>query len=147
MQSLFPNDADFEVEENNQESEDFKGSYLFDFDKGEFVTNPDGSIKRCNEKIAYKQWCQKALLTPRYTKLSYPNYYGHDLKELINSGLTRSAIELEIERMVKEALMVHPKTKGVNAFKFDWKTNFEVYFSCEVVTVDDERINIGNEIR
>jgi hypothetical protein len=149
MPNLFPEDAGFE--ENNIESLEepleFKGSYLFDFEKGEFVTNPDGTIAKCDDFQAYIQWCNKALATPRY-KLAYSDLVGQEFKKIIGSGLTREAIELEIKRMTIETLIVHPRTKSVDNFKFVWSDNKEeVYYTYEIQTIDDEKIMLDNIVK
>ncbi|NME95368.1 DUF2634 domain-containing protein [Clostridium cochlearium] len=149
MPNLFPEDMEFE--ENNieelEEPLEFKGSYLFDFEKGEFVTNPDGTIAKCDDLQAYIQWCNKALATPRY-KLAYSDLVGQEFKSIIGSGLSKSAIELEIKRMTIETLMVHPKTKDVTNFNFKWAGNKEeVYYEYEVITIDEERFTLDNTVK
>ncbi len=120
MANLFPLETDFE-ELNIQNNDDieFKGSYKFDFDKGEFIKNVDGTIAKCNEEEAYIQWCQKVMRTPRFL-LAYSDLFGHEIDSLRGSKLSKEAIELEVKRMTKEALMVHPKTIDVDNFKFTW---------------------------
>ena len=56
MANLFPVDTDFEEFDiqSNKEVE-FKGSYKFDVNKGEFVKNIDGTIAMFNEDEAYIQ--------------------------------------------------------------------------------------------
>ncbi|EGT3655860.1 DUF2634 domain-containing protein, partial [Clostridioides difficile] len=83
MPNLFPQSETFETVElkNNDENElDLKGSFLFDFEKGEFVKNADGTLKKCDKVQAYKQWCQKAILTPRHKRSAYSNIYGSEVK-------------------------------------------------------------------
>lgn len=149
MPNLFPS-TEFEEEnfiETLQEPLEFKSSYLFDSEKGELVKNPDGTIARANDLQAYVQWCNKAMATPRY-KLSYSDLYGHDFKDLIGSGLSRSAIELEIKRMTQETLIVHPRTKEVDNFTFKWSdSKDEVYYTYEVNTVDKKEIALDNTVK
>jgi len=55
---------------------------------------------------------------------------------------------MEIERMVSETLMVHPRTKSVNNFTFDWKSNdSEVIFEFDVYTKDEEQIKLNSTMR
>lgn len=148
MPNLFPDNISFEDDGNIIESNNtyFEGSYLFDFEKGEFIKNPDGSIAKCNDLQAYIQWCNKAILTPRY-KLAYSYLYGHDFEDLIGSGISKKAIELEIQRMTSEALMVHPRTSEVNNFSFEWSSSKEeVYYSFDVITIDEVNIQLNNNI-
>ncbi|HBG3897676.1 TPA: DUF2634 domain-containing protein [Clostridioides difficile] len=151
MPNLFPQSETFETVElkNNDENElDLKGSFLFDFEKGEFVKNADGTLKRCYKVQAYKQWCQKAILTPRYKKAAYTNIYGSEIKDLIASNLSQSAKELEITRLIKETLLVHPYTKEVGEFSFNWLENSRlVEYEFNVLTIDDENIVIDGNIK
>lgn len=143
MANLFPEDMDFEItdiaENESDNIENFKKTYAFDFEKGEFVRGPDGKVLLVNRLEAYKQWCQKTLLTKRLKHISYTHLYGQEYYTLIGQYMDKSAIELEIERMTKEALMVHPYTKSVDNFFFEWKQNKEIlHFDFDVFTVLDE---------
>lgn len=142
--NLFPENADFEItdftEENETDSiDDFKKSYAYDFEKGDFIRGPDGKVLLVDRLEAYIQWCQKTLLTKRLKHLSYTEVYGQEYYTLIGEAISKAAIELEVERMTREALMVHPYTKEVENFKFEWNTNKdELYFTFDVITVLDE---------
>lgn len=149
--NLFPIDSNFtsvEIEDIDKYDETDRKSYLFDFDKGDFIKNPDGSLVICTPKQAYRQWCQKVMLTPRFKKLAYPDYYGNELDRLIGSSLNYSAIELEIERMVIEALEVHPKTLSVGDFKFNWYDGYDtLVYSCIVTDTDREKFELEYKIK
>ncbi|ENZ9550532.1 DUF2634 domain-containing protein [Clostridioides difficile] len=151
MPNLFPQNETFETVElknNNKNELDLKGSFLFDFIKGEFVKNADGTLKRCNKVEAYKQWCQKAILTPRYKRSAYSSVYGSEIKDLIASNLSQSAKELEISRLIKETILVHPYTKEVSNFIFNWLENSRlVNYEFDVLTIDDENIVIDGNIK
>lgn len=149
MPNLFPEDTNLE-ENNIEELEEpiiyFKGSYLFDFKTGEFVTNPDGTIAKANDLEAYVQWCYKAMATPRY-KLAYSDLYGQEFKNIIGQDISKDAIELEIKRMTEETLMVHPRTKDVYNFIFKWSENKEVYYEFEIITIDEEKFMLHSELK
>ncbi|EGT3846070.1 DUF2634 domain-containing protein [Clostridioides difficile] len=151
MPNLFPQNETFETVElknNNKNELDLKESFLFDFIKGEFVKNADGTLKRCNKVEAYKQWCQKAILTPRYKRSAYSSVYGSEIKDLIASNLSQSAKELEISRLIKETILVHPYTKEVSNFIFNWLENSSlVNYEFDVLTIDDENIVIDGNIK
>lgn len=141
--NLFPEDMDFEitdlVEDETELIEEFKGTYAFDFEKGDFKRGPDGKVIILDRLGAYIQWCQKALLTKRYKHLAYTYVYGQEYYTLIGSPISKEAIQLEVERMTREALMVHPYTKKVDNFKFKWDQNKEdLHFEFDVLTVHDE---------
>lgn len=149
MPNLFPEDTSFEETSSTdtESSIEFKGSYLFDFEKGDFVKNPDGTIAKADDLQAYIQWCSKAMASPRY-KLIYGNLYGHDFTDLIGSSLSKDAIELEIKRMTQETLIVHPRTDTVDNFTFKWiEDKGEVYYEYEVTTIDDETISLNNSLK
>lgn len=146
MPDLFPSDVNYSDDplENISDSDtEYKGSYKFDFDKGEFVKNPDGTIKKCNDIEAYKQWCQLAMLTPRGL-LGYSDLFGHELNTLAGTQYSKGAVELEVKRMTIEALMVHPRTKDVINFSFSWQNSGELYYQYTVVTVDNVSLNLNN---
>lgn len=143
MANLFPEDMTFEVtdlvENETKVIEDLKKSYAFDFEKGEFVKGPHGKILLVDRLEAYMQWCQKSLLTKRIKHLSYTNIYGQEYYTLIGEPISKPAIELEVERMTRETLMIHPYTKKVENFTFEWNKNKEeLLFTFDVITVLDE---------
>ncbi|WP_105176845.1 DUF2634 domain-containing protein [Clostridium cagae] len=131
MPNLFPtaNEETINLEEDTQQK--FKGSYAINFGTGEFIKNSDGTIKILDEFEAYVQWCEKAMLTARYKYGAYSDRYG---KDIIGSDITdKKFVELELKRITQEALMVHPLTKSVDSFSFEWKGS-DVYYSFEVTT-------------
>lgn len=150
--NLFPDesvfeDIDFTEEEPEESLDDFKKSYAYDFEKGDFIRGPDGKILLVDRLEAYIQWCQKSLLTKRLKHLSYTDVYGQEYYTLIGENLSKGAIELEVERMTREALMVHPYTKEVENFTFTWNQNKEeLYFTFDVTTVLDELFTLDHYI-
>lgn len=149
--NLFPLHENFEdvaVEDFDKYDETDRNSFLFDFYKGDFVKKPDGTLIRCNPKQAYRQWCQKVMLTPRFKKFAYPDYYGNELDELIGETLSPSAIESEVERMVRETLKVHPKTLRVDNFRFEWQNSYEILlFTFNVTDTDNELFELEAKIK
>lgn len=132
MANLFPLSSITTVQKTEDESKnELKGSYAFDFEKGEFIKNADGTIKVLDLYESYVQWCKKAMLTDRYSCNSYSSIYG---KDTIPVTLDKKAIELEIIRITTECLMVHPATKSVSDFTFDWdnEKHSELYFTYVV---------------
>ncbi|BAH07927.1 DUF2634 domain-containing protein [Clostridium kluyveri] len=149
MPNLFPDsyytDDTGSSTTNTNNGIEYKGSYKFDFNKGEFVKNPDGTVKKCDDLEAYSQWCQMALLTDRY-KYIYSNLFGQEFSDLQDRQYSRDAIELEVKRMTVEALMVHPRTKDVINFTFTWQNNGELYYEYTVVTVDGNEVGLNNSV-
>ncbi|ALB46206.1 DUF2634 domain-containing protein [Clostridium beijerinckii] len=130
MSNLFPIGSLETTTLTNNSNTNFKGTYAFDFESGDFVKNADGSVKILNEFEAYVQWCQKAMITSRYQYSAYSSKFG---KDIIGSELDNAAIELELKRITQEALVVHPMTESVDNFTFTWE-NGEVYYTYEVTS-------------
>lgn len=149
MPNLFPDsyytDDTGSSTTNTNTGIEYKGSYKFNFAKGEFVKNPDGTIKKCDDLEAYAQWCQMALLTDRY-KYIYSNLFGQEFSDLQDGQYSKAAIELEVKRMTVEALMVHPRTKDVTNFTFTWQNNGELYYEYTAVTVDNTKVGLNNSV-
>lgn len=138
MPNLFPKGNLESITLKDKKPTQFKGSYAFNFETGEFIKNSDGSIAKVNDFEAYVQWCQKAMMTARFKYIAYSNRYGEESRNIIGSNLDNNAIELELKRITKESLMVHPRTKDVDNFQFRWG-NGEVYYDYEVITTLDEK--------
>lgn len=138
MPNLFPTGSLENVTLKETKPIQFKGSYAFDFEKGDFIRNSDGSIAKVNDFEAYVQWCQKAMMTARFKYLAYSSRYGEESRNIVGSNLDNKAIELEIKRITKEALMVHPRTKDIDNFQFKWG-NGELEYNYEVITTLGER--------
>lgn len=146
MPNLFPSGSLENVTLKQNKPIQFKGSYAFDFEKGDFIRSSDGSIAKINDFDAYVQWCQKAMMTARFKYLAYSSRYGEESRNIIGSNLDNKAIELELKRITKEALMVHPRTKDVDNFQFRWG-NGEVFYDYEVITILDERTILNNSLK
>lgn len=112
-------------------------TWLFDFETGDFVRTPDGRVKQVDGLEVYIQWARKSLATPRYKHLAYTRDYGQEFEDLIGRGLTKQAIESEIQRIVTETLMVNPQTVEVGQFSFEWQED-AVFYTCSVMTVFGE---------
>ena len=149
--NLFPsdyydNEKEINTEELNDDEIEWKSSYKFNFEKGEFEIEPNGSIRVCNREENYIQWCNKALATPRF-KMGYSFSYGQDFKELIGSSMDKKAIQLEITRMITECLIVHPLTKEITEFNFEWSNNkSEVYVTFNIITTENSNFILNTKV-
>ena len=123
MANLFPV---FEVPETKlntaAEEQKYKKSAYFDFEKGDFVRNGTNNIVEASGREAYKQWCEKVVMTERLTKLAYSHRIGIETDELW-SLTDKKAIESAIEATITDALMVNNKTDYVRDFEFNWDSN------------------------
>lgn len=147
--SLFPTNQNLpdNVDTTTNPTVNFGSSWQFDFVAGEFVQTPSGQIQTLNDVDAWAEWCKKAIATARYKNLAYSRNYGQEFEDLIGKGYTRLAVESEIERMTREALMIDPRTQSVEGFFFTWHDN-AVSFTCTITNVLDEQktINSGSVV-
>ena len=67
-------------------------------------------------KEALRMWIYKALLTQRYRYTIYSWDFGQDLDELIGQGYEKGLIKSEVERRIKDCLLIHPHIKECNSF-------------------------------
>ncbi|AGX44503.1 DUF2634 domain-containing protein [Clostridium saccharobutylicum] len=142
MANLFPINSLQAVTAKENKKIDFKGSYAVNLETGEFIKNPDGTVKVLNSFEAYIQWCQLAMMTDRYKYMAYSSRFGRDS---ISKNIDKKAMELEIKRITQEALLTHPMTSSVDDFDFRWE-NGEVYYTYVVTTIKKEqKILTSNE--
>ena len=135
MPNLYPT---FELptiveQEQPQLAPEYPKSYLFDFEKGDFVKDGTGRIVVCDGNTAWVQWCIKAVMTERFSCLAYSRNYGVEIEEALKQP-TRAAVETEVERTITEALLADPRTYAVRDFLFEWRGN-ELYVSFTVIPV------------
>ena len=146
MPNLFPTEETTVAIESVQDSQaKFGKSWRFDFEKGEFLLTPTGKIAPADEMEAYAQWCTKALKTPRYRYIIYSRSYGNEFEDVIRRGLTKAAVESEIQRIVTETLMINYRTAQVTNFTFMWERN-TVYFTCDVISIRGEIVPVGEKV-
>lgn len=130
-------------EENEEFDITYKPSVAWDLEKGDFILDSKGAMKRNEGLEAYKVWCIKAVSTERYSCLAYDNDIGTEMEDALREE-DDNAVELAIERTIEEALMANPRTESVGDFVFEWEpqivlVKFTVYavywesFDLEVV--------------
>ena len=116
-ESLFPSFPEIEVyEADDTVVNTFSASYMFDHDKGEFVTDGANRVVVCNGYDAWKSWCLKTIQTERDSCLAYSTNIGIELENALKSGTTE-AVKLVLERTITEALLIHPSTQSVGEFE------------------------------
>lgn len=57
-----------------------------------------------DEEEAIRQYIRKALMTSRNRYLIYDDTYGEDLRDLIGQNLSKTLMDVEIPRVVREAI-------------------------------------------
>lgn len=123
-----------------QPEPEYPESYLFDFEKGDFVRDAAGRIAVADGHRAWVQWCVKTVLTERLACLAYSWDYGTEVEKALKKP-TRAMIEAEIERTITEALLADPRTELVRDFSFKWRAD-ELYVSFTIVPVIGEPARI-----
>jgi len=127
-------------QEQPQIAPEYPKSYLFDFEKGDFVLDGAGRIIIADGYTAWTQWCVKTILTERFAYLAYSRNYGVEIDEALKQP-TRAAVETEVERTITEALLTNPRTYAVRDFSFEWRGN-ELYVSFTIIPVVGEAVRI-----
>jgi hypothetical protein len=142
MANLFPVfDMPELVEQARPKPEpEYPESYLFDFEKGEFVKDGAGRVVIADGHTAWKQWCVKAVLTQRFAHLAYSGDYAVETEKALKNP-TRAEVEMEIERTITEALMVDPRTEMVRDFSFEWSGD-QLWIAFTTVPVVGEVVRI-----
>lgn len=112
-----------ELEINTQELPDtlepIGKEFLFDFQKGEFVTR-NGSLVPVYGIESLKVWIEKTMRTEQFRFAIYEDdEYGVQLENLIGSNYPRDFIEAEIKREVTEALTRHPHINAIENWSFE----------------------------
>jgi phage baseplate assembly protein W len=95
-------------------------SWLFNFEKGDFVLDSAGRVVPADEHAAWVQWCVKTVLTERFTYAIYSSDYGAEVERALKQP-SRKAVEAELERSITEALLADPRTELVKDFAFEWQ--------------------------
>lgn len=92
--------------------------YAWDFDKKDFLLK-DGKFQIVSGTEALKIWIWKALKTERYRYLAYSFDYGSEIDTLTGKAYTKAIMKSEIERYLKEALLISPYIKAVKDISID----------------------------
>jgi phage baseplate assembly protein W len=84
---------------------------------------------------ALRQAILKAVTTARYRFLIYDDQYGSELDELIGQDATMEFLEMEIPRIVREALIYDDRFDDVTNVTIN-RDSDKLYVSFTVVTAD-----------
>jgi len=119
MPDLFPAfDIPDEEPDDFEEAFVYKPAPLFDFTTGDFVRDGANRVVMVEGREAYKNWVEKMLFTPYGTCKAYPAL-GVD-SEGAMAEIDRAGVEATFERVITEALIIHPMTERVREFEFTW---------------------------
>ncbi len=108
------------IEEQAVKTPEYGKSWLFDFEKGDFVVDGAGRIVIADGYTAWVQWCVKTVLTQRFAHVVYSFDYGTELEEALKQP-SMKAVEAKLERAITEALLADPRTEMVRDFAFEWE--------------------------
>lgn len=106
-------------------------SYAFDYEKRMTVVTGSGKTLRSNARDAYVFWAVKCVATERGVHEAYSDDFGAGLIAIIKQEYPRPITESELEREIKEALMVDSRTINVFNFRFNWDVD-KLYIEFEV---------------
>lgn len=143
---LYPEFDESLLDESQEEVAEYKRSYFFDFEKGDFVMTGGGKVRKSTGTEAWEQWCIKALLTTKNACFAYLNH-GSEAVYAINTP-DRKEAESNLKRTIKETLMANPLTERVDDVTFSWDVD-GVEVSCKIVGVDGQtghiNVKLGGE--
>ncbi len=122
----------------------YKRSMAWDLKSGDFVRDGSGRILEDTGRDAYIVWCVKVSTTERYSRSGYPNSIGSEI-EAARKEKSNEAVELALERTIREALMVNPRTEYVRDFLFTWSNgdNLNVSFTVKGKNLEEFQITIS----
>lgn len=144
MPNLYPvfDMPDLIEQQQTEPAPKYGKSWLFDFEKGDFVVDGAGRVIQTDGHTAWVQWCVKTVLTQRFAHVIYSFDYGTELEKALKQP-SRKAVEAELERVITEALLADPRTEMVRDFSFEWQGD-EVYVTFTAVPVigTAERIEV-----
>ena len=89
-----------------------------------------------DEEDAIRQYIRKALMTARNRYLIYDEFYGEEIRDLIGHGLTPTLMNVEIPRLVREAIMYDDRIEAVSNVKVTQYGSDGILVAVTVVLAD-----------
>ena len=115
---MLPKTIELEFETVTEDIPQTGKSFLFDFEKGDFVLK-DGKLVSVEGLEALKVWIEKTLRTERFKFEVYEGTeYGSRIQDLIGSVYPLDFIKIELEREITEALIIHPEIEQLIGWIF-----------------------------
>lgn len=99
------NDGELLTEELEADIQPWK-TWKIDLENGRIRTFID-------DKEAILQYIRKALMTSRNRYLIYNDFYGEEIRDLIGHNLTQQLMDVEIPRLVREAIIYDDRIDSV----------------------------------
>jgi hypothetical protein len=109
---------------------------MWDFERGDFVTDGANQTLYGSGRDAWILWCIKTILTQRWAHLGYSSNAGIESEEAFREP-DRAAQESAFERTITEALLADPmaRTLQVRDCIVDWGVD-SLMITCTVVGTD-----------
>jgi phage baseplate assembly protein W len=133
---MFPQTQSVNNIQSQSEIDNSAKTYLFDFEKGDFVVK-DGKLIECDGIEAIKVWIEKILRTEkgRFAIFDDTDYGCHIEDLIVGNNYPVEYIEAELKREIEEALLLNSKISSVNNFKIT-RTRNNLIVEMEVHTDD-----------
>jgi hypothetical protein len=109
--------------------------YAWNFDTDNFIYDADGNHKIVTENEALKVWIYKALKTERYRYRAYMDDYGEELEQFIGKKPNDAETASEMEKYIKEGLMVNPYIKRIDSIDVTVQQHDEIELTIELTTI------------
>jgi len=107
--------------------------YAWDFENDCFIFE-NGSHKIVTENEALKVWIYKTLATERWQYRAYDNAYGIELEQFIGKSTNNADSAAEVERYIKEALLINPYIESIDSITFTDESDV-LAFTIDLTTV------------
>lgn len=131
------NIEDLPIGNQQEEVNEIKPSFLFDFNTGDFVLR-DGKMVKVYELESLKIWIEKTLKTELFRFKVYDGTdYGTQLEDLIGQNLPPAFVESELQREISESLTKHTMIESISNFELEKvKSKLIVRFKVNLVGGD-----------
>lgn len=91
-----------------------------------------------DDKEAIRQYIRKALMTSRNRYLIYDDYYGEEIRDLIGHNLTPQLMNVEIPRLVREAIIYDDRIESVPSVVVSQHGSDGIHVAVTVELVDGD---------
>lgn len=120
------------------ESEDIPSrTYMIDW-----ANNRIRTLKVDNRE-AIIQFVFKTLFDARFELIIYSDAYGNEINSVLESGYSNDALETELTRVIREALVYDERISGVDEFVYT-RSDSDLLVSFRVLTTDGDDADISN---
>lgn len=148
MDGLMPDSVFENVDESDTAGsldEDFTG-YLPSayFSGNDFQRNGAHQIVEASGVDAWRQWCEKCLLTQKGASPYYPKDFGLDLQAAFGTH-DKSLTENVLTREIKEALEADPyhRLNSITSMIFSWVSESILQVSLQLTGIDGSSISVS----